>query len=726
MAPCIHRNYLYLLYFFHFTVDKVDPIFQNLHMIIAKSLSIVALSLLFSLSAQAELICLDPGHGGQDPGAIGCGLHEADVVLDTQLRLRDLLIAAGHSVIMTRDSDVYLTLTARTDYANSNGADLFVSIHANSADAVNATGTETYCYTNGSSRSVDMRDRIQAEMILAWDLADRGGKEANFSVLRNSSMPATLSELGFISNCSIDALLLADGDSRQQAAQAHLAAIQEHLGVEPGELPGYIRGVVFEDQGSGTDDMSIRLPSALLEVLGQNEQSNADAPEGAWSFLLPSGDYTIRASLTGYLSAERNCSVVSAGTTWCSIGLVRDSESASDAGVQNRDATLNVDTRRDDAATMITDAQTGMDNMIIQDARGDYDTSDSEAHSDLDAHSAGVDANSEKNSAEPGGCDCQAHNQGDSQGALIAMLLAFVLLFARRKKWIGQFVSMLMLLDLSQQVQAQQIQAKQNKTDVVTVAVSQNAPLHILAIDTLAAVGMTAPLLSPRGDHILFAPKNLAAIYLQELGQNEAHAQLLIRRRGAGLDPLWSRDGQSFGLRPSTAPFSGQWLEQYSLNGRFMGPMTTTSGLYVGQDQDRIILFAHKKRQIIADASDGDRFYAPMLSPDAQWLSYRGLQQGLFVYRLADGQKFLLGQGDHARFSEDGRFLLYERSHDDGEKLLSSQLFISDLQDPNLHSTRIKTPAGLAQYPSLSVQSQRLAFVLNGKILIARVHIKRK
>jgi Tol biopolymer transport system component len=154
--------------------------------------------------------------------------------------------------------------------------------------------------------------------------------------------------------------------------------------------------------------------------------------------------------------------------------------------------------------------------------------------------------------------------------------------------------------------------------------------------------------------------------------------------------------------------------------------MTTTNRLRVGQNHDQIVLFVGAKSRVIADARDGDRFYAPMLSPDGRWLSYRGLQKGLFVYRLSDGQKFLLGSGDHARFSEDSRFLLFERSTDDGEKLTSSKIMITDLRDPELNTAQIKTPKGLAQYPSLSVHAQRMAFVLDGKIVIARVKILTK
>ena len=72
------------------------------------------------VSVRAQTVCLDPGHGGHDPGAVGCGLEEAAVNLDTALRLRDQLAGAGYTVLMTRDTDVFVELVGRAEYANSN------------------------------------------------------------------------------------------------------------------------------------------------------------------------------------------------------------------------------------------------------------------------------------------------------------------------------------------------------------------------------------------------------------------------------------------------------------------------------------------------------------------------------------------------------------------------------------------------------------------------------
>ena len=175
-------------------------------------------------------VCVDPGHGGEDPGAVGCSMEEADVVLDVSLKLRDELEEAGYTVIMTRSTDVFVSLTGRASYANSNGADFFVAIHANANSGTPASGTETFCCEGASAASFALRDKIQSEMVSAWGLPNRGGKTANFSVLVNTAMPATLSELGFINNCSVDSLMLANDADRQSAAEAHRAALDNHLG----------------------------------------------------------------------------------------------------------------------------------------------------------------------------------------------------------------------------------------------------------------------------------------------------------------------------------------------------------------------------------------------------------------------------------------------------------------------------------------------------------------
>jgi N-acetylmuramoyl-L-alanine amidase len=150
----------------------------------------------------SQTIILDPGHGGTDSGAVGNGLKEKDVVLKTGLQVNNLLKKTPFNVKMTRSTDTFIELKNRSAFAKNNDGDIFVSIHANAASA-SASGTETYYYSAGNPHVADSKllaAKIQARMLAAWDLKDRGVKSDNFSVLRENNMPAALAELGFISN----------------------------------------------------------------------------------------------------------------------------------------------------------------------------------------------------------------------------------------------------------------------------------------------------------------------------------------------------------------------------------------------------------------------------------------------------------------------------------------------------------------------------------------------
>src|SRR5699024_5328625 len=143
-------------------------------------------------------IYLDPGHGGTDGGASANGLVEKNVTLSIALKTRDILNRdyEGHSIRMSRTTDKAVSLTQRTNDANSWGADYFVSIHIN---AGGGTGYEDYIYNGSVSGStVTYRDKLHAEVMKQVDFRNRGKKRNNFHVLRESRMPAVLTENGFI------------------------------------------------------------------------------------------------------------------------------------------------------------------------------------------------------------------------------------------------------------------------------------------------------------------------------------------------------------------------------------------------------------------------------------------------------------------------------------------------------------------------------------------------
>lgn len=174
-----------------------------------------------------KVIVIDAGHGGSDPGAVGNGLREKDITLDIALRVKQLLEEKGFAVIMTRDSDVYPSLKERTDLANNANADIFVSIHVNSGGG---TGIETWWYSKGPEpqKSLELAKSIQNELIKETNARDRGVKDGNLHVNRESKMPSALIEVGFIDNAS-DAAKLAQSSYKQQIAKGIVEGIIKYL-----------------------------------------------------------------------------------------------------------------------------------------------------------------------------------------------------------------------------------------------------------------------------------------------------------------------------------------------------------------------------------------------------------------------------------------------------------------------------------------------------------------
>ena len=289
--------------------------------------------------AQAQKIVIDPGHGGTDPGGTGNGMQEKNIVLDVSLRFGELLqadsadAAGGGSwtVLYTRNNDQFVSLAGRASYANSQGADRFMSIHSNAFGDPSANGIETFSYTNGSQGAA-LRNLVQAEMLEVWPLTNRGNKTANFAVLRETGMPAELHELAFITNAT-DASYLGDPARRQQAAEAHLRAIQRHYGLDPyipnGEATpqtGTVSGRVLDDLG-GVAGADVALSSGASTITdGSGAYELADVAPGT---------YTLSVSAAGYESVDQSIEVV-AGEVAAADVFISNGEGGqpgSDAGV---------------------------------------------------------------------------------------------------------------------------------------------------------------------------------------------------------------------------------------------------------------------------------------------------------------------------------------------------------------------------------------------------------
>ncbi len=216
-------------------------------------------------------VVVDAGHGGKDPGAIGYGgLQEKDVNLDIARRVKKNFEAAGIQVVMTRDSDEFISLADRTVVATQPGVDLFVSIHSNSNKSRRSHGVEVYYAGDLSLDDKDDDQRRENEKKMASllqmrsdipdlrgivcsmlycrklglspGLADevarrlsheaggeaRGSKPERYYVLRNTLIPAILVEVGFITNPR-ESGLLKDGDYRQKIADSITKSVLRYV-----------------------------------------------------------------------------------------------------------------------------------------------------------------------------------------------------------------------------------------------------------------------------------------------------------------------------------------------------------------------------------------------------------------------------------------------------------------------------------------------------------------
>ena len=150
------------------------------------------------VGASFSTVVVDAGHGGHDRGGIPSNIiPEKGVALDVARRLRAYLANAGFRTVMTRSSDIFVTLGRRVAIANAQKRAIFVSIHFNSGRRVGANGIETFY---GSARAKNLARLIQRNAMKTTSGENRGIRKAKFYVLRKSRIPAVLIECGFLTN----------------------------------------------------------------------------------------------------------------------------------------------------------------------------------------------------------------------------------------------------------------------------------------------------------------------------------------------------------------------------------------------------------------------------------------------------------------------------------------------------------------------------------------------
>lgn len=171
--------------------------------------------------------CLDPGHGGKDPGACDHGIRECDLNLALSLEMRPILERLGVEVVLTRETDIHLGLISRCTIANKAKVDAFISVHHNASGTADpehaSSGIETFALPGG--RAEVLAGKIQRFMVAFTGSKDRGVKtHENFLVLRKTAMPAVLVECGFVTNLG-ESVLLQQGTRRVRLACAIAAGL---------------------------------------------------------------------------------------------------------------------------------------------------------------------------------------------------------------------------------------------------------------------------------------------------------------------------------------------------------------------------------------------------------------------------------------------------------------------------------------------------------------------
>lgn len=180
-------------------------------------------------------ICLDPGHGGADPGAVRGNLTEASITLDVAIRARKLLVPK-FTVILTRDKDETVSLTRRVRIADEEDADLFTSIHVNSAGSASVSGYEVFVRVSPPAPSLLLASATLVQFSKRWpQRRNRGLKYANYAVLRQIR-PVCLVECFFISNPS-DRSLLSSSTGRAMLAEAIAWGCGNFVRSRDGSLP---------------------------------------------------------------------------------------------------------------------------------------------------------------------------------------------------------------------------------------------------------------------------------------------------------------------------------------------------------------------------------------------------------------------------------------------------------------------------------------------------------
>lgn len=695
------------------------------------------LAVALPLKAQMDLV-IDPGHGGVDPGAVGCGLREADLALDISGKMFNYLNALGVKVEMTRYDDSDVSLAGRVAYARNLNAKLFHSVHINAFTSASATGSETFC-SPGDTTECGFASKTHARMMKVLGLTDRGVKSANFYVIRHNPMPAILTEPGFISNCNTDAPLLGDPAVRQQLAEGYAQAALEQLGLDPNRRPdnvpdaqpsegprsaatiiesrpitlqpsrpqsdpapsqpqaetnyGVLAGNIYRDRGLGADDTSERLEGATIHVATTGQTAVSEAGTGAYRLDVRSGVHSIYVSYGGTDYGPVECRVLAGQLNYCVIGIAFEEGEL----VAPED--------------FISEA---LNEEVVSELDRDFGPSQSE----LNPASGAYELRATEVSA------CGVSSEASPLG--MALLSLFVWGLLRRRRALGLLLVLLAACKSGKEA-PEPVVSDLKSTQMLRVASRPNRERALVEAPALAATtrlsltsgGLASALLSPEGDAVLVSAKDYKGLRLITWSQDfSAEERVISTQRNAGYFPRWSADGDCIAFRAPEQPMSALPLHARDRLGQpcvITGPRVPVARVRAS----RIEGLREGTLTVLAEEKD-DRVFGPQLSPDGRLLLYYALRGGLVLKDLVTEQVWRLGAGLEARFDPCGETFVYAKIEDDGQVMTRSSLWQVRPEALRLLRSRIALEdAHLPRSPSLSCGGHRLAYVDDGLVFVA-------
>lgn len=204
---------------------------RNHYLVVGENISRFSLNKDKEIENAKYIVVIDPGHGGEDPGATGVsGKYEKDFTLSLSKKVASVLEKESEiEVHMTREEDTFISSkgSLRAKFANELNADLFISIHGNTFTDPDLSGTQTFYYHDNSK---PFAEAMHQHMVNATRFIDQGVNKGNYFVLRDSNMPSVLLEIGYLTNALEEQKMLRE-DFQETIADSISVGIKEYLGL---------------------------------------------------------------------------------------------------------------------------------------------------------------------------------------------------------------------------------------------------------------------------------------------------------------------------------------------------------------------------------------------------------------------------------------------------------------------------------------------------------------